>query len=77
MPDAKRYIIEHPTRGVYLGFDHSRHTGKWQPKFSWSMPRSDPRVLRYLTIERARQELGKIEEAGVKGCYTAELPSAT
>lgn len=67
----KYRVIEHRSRGVYVGFEIMRTSGEWMPRFRWSIPRSDGE--RFYNLDHARREMSKIEKAGVEKCYFVTL----
>lgn len=67
-----RYVIEHRSRGVFVGFDNHHITGEWVPKFRWSISRIDPSVQFFYSEEGAKKELVKIS-AKVTKCYIIPL----
>lgn len=68
------FIVEHPTRGCYTGFDWDWRQGK-QIKvhhFRWSIPRNDPQVKRFRSIKDA-EEITSTQ----KGSYVLEVMKET
>lgn len=57
-PMSIQYIIEHPKRGVFTGFDWGRTSGAWTPHFRWSIARSEGEM--FYSLERAIEERDKI-----------------
>lgn len=51
-------IIEHPTRGVYMEFDH--HTEK--PRFSWSKSCLDDTVMPFYSEYAIKRTLAKFPD---------------
>lgn len=66
--DLKRppgyYLIEHPTRGCFVGI------GDLKARFRWSVPRSDRSIERFMSRAKADEALATI---GVKGCYVVAM----
>lgn len=67
-----RYIIEHKSRGAFVGFKRHHLTGEFEPRFMWSVARSDPKVLRFLTEAKAKEELAVITRH-VTNCHILPL----
>lgn len=61
------YIIEHPTRGVFMGFATSRTSNQLMPKFSPTKLRSEGAWL--ANRAHAERTLAAIRNAGVRKCY--------
>ena len=63
----KFWIIEHPTRGIYMGHDYAKQSGNWGPTFSYIKARTDGHA--FFSKEMAVQALDKFP-ANVKArCY--------
>lgn len=54
------FIIEHPTRGVFVGWKDSPTTGENYPSFNWSKPRNDESSVRYRSAEAAWDEIDRM-----------------
>lgn len=61
-----RFIIEHATRGSFVGFDYTRQNGNWKPHFRWSISRTDPAVMWWPDRATAERELGKVRKHAPK-----------
>lgn len=70
----KYYIIEHPTRGVYVkGSYESRPIGLvFRAKFSWSIQRS--KGIHYYSIQECINQMTKFSDKLKSKCYIVEFP---
>jgi hypothetical protein len=68
---VKYWVIEHPSRGVYVGFDRDVPYDKIKPRFRWSILRTEG--VKFFHAEAARREMAKIVKAGVDKCYFVAL----
>lgn len=71
------WVIEHAQRGCFVKFDHDPSTGKYRPFFSWSLLRSDSKIERFWTQDKAKTALARIQKAGVRGAYLFEIGSSS
>ena len=64
------YIIEHLSRGCYVGYDWDRRQGKQIKiyRFRWSIPRNDPQVKRFYNLKDTEEIT-----SSVKGSYVMEV----
>lgn len=58
--DKFRWRIEHESRGIYTGFDNHLGTGRWSPKFRYSILRDDPQAWFSDDTDRAIEELTRV-----------------
>jgi hypothetical protein len=69
------WVIEHRSRGCFVGMIHSDEKSAWTPRFRWSILRSDPQVVRYRSEAAARLGLRKLSDH-VKGCYLVAMQAS-
>lgn len=74
------WIIESEHRGCYCGGDFDgpwvNHQPQWRPRFRWSILRTDPAVIRFMTKEAAEKELHKVTTFAPKAkAYVHEIPA--
>jgi hypothetical protein len=62
-----QYIIEHPTRGVFVGWKDSSSTGERYPAFNWSKPRNHESTILFDTAEAAFTEIDRMPEGFHRG----------
>lgn len=53
------WLIEHPSRGVFVGYREHPKTGRQVPRFRSSIPRTEGR--RFSTEARAQAELKRVK----------------
>jgi hypothetical protein len=58
--ERREFIIEHPTRGVFIGWKDSPSTGEHYPAFAWSRPRNDESTVRFASAEDAWAEIDRM-----------------
>jgi hypothetical protein len=63
------YVIEHPTRGCFVG-TNAEYGKPSKARFRWSIPRTDKSIIRYADRAKADKML---ETLGVKRCYVVAL----
>lgn len=71
-----RFIIEHASRGSYVGMDWSNTSTHYVPRFRWSIPRTDPQVQWWPHREHAERELAKVRKT-VPKAYIVPITTRT
>ena len=68
------YIIEHPTRGVFLewNWDHHTQPDMKKPKFAWAINRNDAKVHSFATLNQAKENLMEMPLNIRAKCYVME-----
>lgn len=61
-----RFVIEHASRGAYVGMEHPDGSSDWRPHFRWSIPRTDPQVMWWTDRAMAECELAKVRKHAPK-----------
>jgi len=70
------WIIEHPSRGAYIGHDKYGNGTRWnenRPRFSWSVLRSDQKVRRFSTLDEAKESLDSFPYQDRPKCYVLSM----
>lgn len=55
----KYYIIEHPSRGALVDYDY----GECKPRFSWSILRTDPKIMPFYSSQTVEQMLRNFKQS--------------
>lgn len=57
------YRIEHRSRGIYLGYDHSPSTGEWGPRFSNSEKHNRADGKTFYSLKEEIRETPRFKDA--------------
>jgi hypothetical protein len=57
----KYWVIEHETRGVYVGHDVYGESDAWRPRFAYSIAYSDERAEKVYSADAATLLLHKVQ----------------
>lgn len=56
------WVLHHPTKGWFVGFDDYGEKPGWRPRWRWSIPASHYDTQRYWSAEAALKAVAEVEK---------------